>query len=468
MQVLRACLCLWVLGCMAAAQLSFTVVSSAASPNTARSSASTYTITMNAITSASLNFDAAVSFTSAFVFSSLNSCQAVLNSNVVATASCSLASGSNMVQFTNLNPSLAAVSTLSLIFSTATALYAGSFTATLTYYASGNSSNVYNTNSAPITITTAPMACSLASTSTIAGATANYTLAYSPSVYISPATILQVQFPSWSAYSQTNFPSFTSSAVCAGQCTIRTPSSVAGFNNEVITYSSLYSANSTANMSLTLANARNPASTQPISVSLTLLHFVSSTSQPVYMTCTTTFAPSAPNTFRGVAFSPANLAIAATNSISLLINLTNPISSVSYLRISYASDLTLSYSYISSNQQTTQVSISSGATNTLLIGNLTNSTSLFTTLFMAVFTLTNAPFANYSLPITFATLNLVGTTYFQVDSATINLQFTQGTLPAASLVASDPSINAVTTYTFTMTTLNTLIANSKIILTLPS
>jgi len=443
------------------AQLSFTVSSSAASPNTARSSNSQYSIQLNAITANSSNFDLSITFTSAFSLSAVTGCQLQINSVSIPNALCQLNSGSNLISFSQLNNSQV-ITNLTLVFNTSTALYSGSFIASISYYAPGNASKVYSSNSAPITIVSAAMTCSVSSSATQVGATTNYTLTYTPSVSISAGSILQVLYPPWSAYTLTNFPSFTSSAVCAGQCSLRTPNLAQGLNNELVSYTNLYASNSTSNMTLSLQQARNPASTLPISISFTLLFYVSSTSQPAYMSCSTTYAPTTPNSFKSITFSSSsfNSNIAASNTISLLLNLTNPVSSTTYLQILYASDLSLSYTYATSNQLTTQITYASGVANSLLIGNLTNSTSQFTSLFLASFTLGNAPYANYPLTITFSTLNLVSTTYYPVDTGSLSYTFTTGSLTAPSVSVANTSINAVTAYTLTFTTTNSLISNS--------
>lgn len=209
-------------------QLSFTITSATTSPNTARSSNSQYQIVLNAITSFSTTFDLSVSFTSAFSITSVSSCQALLNGITISTAQCS--ASSNSIIFTSLNIATT-VTTLTLLFNTTTALYSGSFITTLTYYQVGNSANTYNSNSALISITNAAMSCSLTSSSAIVGAATNYSFSYSPSVTISAGSILQVQFPAWSAYTLTNFPSFLASTVCNSQCTIRNPNTAQSFYN---------------------------------------------------------------------------------------------------------------------------------------------------------------------------------------------------------------------------------------------
>lgn len=213
------------------AQVSFTVTNSNASPNTARSTSSLYTIQLNAITTTSLSFDISVTFTSAFILSAVSQCSLTLNNNLSSTAVCALNVTSNSIIFTQIN-NAAIINNITLVFRTSTALFASSFLASLSYYPPGNPSGAYNSNSAPIVVTNAPMtSCSLTSTSNVVGATSNYSISFVPSVFISSGSIIQIQLPVWSGYSLTNFPSFTSSSVCSGQCTIRVPNAAQGLLN---------------------------------------------------------------------------------------------------------------------------------------------------------------------------------------------------------------------------------------------
>jgi hypothetical protein len=211
-------------------QVSFTVTSSAVSPNAARSTSSQYTIQLTAITSFSTNFDVSVTFPTGFILTTLSGCQLSINAVVKSSAVCSNTSSSNLVSFSSLNNNQT-VSNLTLVFNTNTALYAGSFVAALSYYLPGTPSTIYGSNSAPITITTASMSCSFTSSSSIVGASSNFQLSYTPSSYVSAGSILQVQFSPWSTYNLTNFPSFTSSSVCSSACTIRSPNQAQGFYN---------------------------------------------------------------------------------------------------------------------------------------------------------------------------------------------------------------------------------------------
>ena len=209
-------------------QVSFTVTSSTVSPNTARSTTSQYSLQLNAITSYSSTFDILLTFPSAFSLGSPSACQLSINASPVSTAVCEKAPSSNLITFSSINNNRT-ITNMTIVFTTGTALYSGSFVISLSYTQPGVSSNSYGSNSAPISINSANMSCSFASSSSVVGANATFTLSYTPSVFISAGSIVQVQFSPWSAYNLTNFPSFTSSGVCGGACTIRSPNAAQSF-----------------------------------------------------------------------------------------------------------------------------------------------------------------------------------------------------------------------------------------------
>lgn len=211
------------------AAVSFTATSTSATPNTARSANSQYLIQLSPLTTFSTDFDIHLSFPPAFSFTNVSACSVTLNGAPVGSAVCTLSS--NTIIFSSLNIATT-VTSLSLAFTTSTALYSGSFTLTLVYTQPGGSTPIGNSNSALIIVTNAAMTCSLGSTSNIVGTTAsNFTLTYTPSVHISAGSLLQVIFPAWSAYTLTNFPAGSSSSVCGGQCTIRSPNTGQGLTN---------------------------------------------------------------------------------------------------------------------------------------------------------------------------------------------------------------------------------------------
>ena len=209
--------------------VSFTVTATSATPNTARSTNSQYQIQLSPTSSFSTDFDLVLSFPAAFTLSSVSACTVTINGATVSSAVCTLSSPS--IVFTSLNIG-STVTSMSLGFTTSTASYSGSFTLTLVYRSPTNAATIYNSNSALLIIVNSAMTCSLTSTSSTVGASnSNYTLSYTPSVYISQNSLLQIIFPAWSAYTLTNFPSGSSASVCGGQCTIRNPNTGQGLTN---------------------------------------------------------------------------------------------------------------------------------------------------------------------------------------------------------------------------------------------
>jgi len=230
----------------------------------------------------------------------------------------------------------------------------------------------------------------------------------------------------------------------------------------------MFSANTTLGQTLLLQNARNPASTQPITFTITILHFISSTVQPSYISCSNSLTANTPNTFKSATLAPSNLSISAISTSTFLLTLNNPISSISYLTFTYSNDLGLAYTWAASNQATTQILIPSTNANTFLIGNLTNSTSLFSSLFLSRFTFTNAPFGNSPVSVTIQSSNLVGSIYYPIDTITLSYTFNPSSITNASITALSSIINTTTNHNFNFRSINSLTTNSKIILTLPS
>lgn len=214
---------------------------------------------------------------------------------------------------------------------------------------------------------------------------------------------MQIQIQPWGAFSQSNFITANVTNICNNTCTLSVPSSN-GNLSEILVYSSLFAADTSASGSVSLSRAKNPASTAPITISIILLARTSNT-QSSYMNCTSTFSVSTPNAFKLVNFAAAtpNTTISATNIVGLRLQLTNPISSVSYLRIQ-PNILSVTYQFSNYNQNT-QPFLATTSDGSLLLGNLTNLTisSSPITLVLNNFTLINPPYANKPVSLTFST-----------------------------------------------------------------
>lgn len=146
------------------------------------------------------------------------------------------------------------------------------------------------------------------------------------------------------------------------------------------------------------------------------------------MNCTTSFAPTTPNSFRLINFVPGSTTIASSNIITLRLQLTNPISSISFLRIQ-PSILSLSYQFNFYNQQGIQPYQTSTIDGSLLLGNLTQSTSSSPSILtLNNFTLINPPYANKPVTLTISTENLVDSIYYLIDRSTVDIVSTPSSI----------------------------------------
>lgn len=184
------------------------------------------------------------------------------------------------------------------------------------------------------------------------------------------------------------------------------------------------------------------------------------------MNCTSTFAVSTTNVFRATNFGIVNTTIAATNIATLRLQLTNPISSISYVRIQ-PNILTISYQFSNYNMGTQpfQTSTSDGS---LLLGNFTTSTTSSPTIInLNNFTLINPPYANKPVTLTFTTENLVDSTFYLIDRGTFDIVASPSTMVESGVSATNTSINAVSRYTVWFRNINRLISTSFIIINFP-
>jgi hypothetical protein len=157
-------------------------------------------------------------------------------------------------------------------------------------------------------------------------------------------------------------------------------------------YKGLYPTSSTSKRTITLLNARNPPSYNPLNLKITVL---ASDGTSVYMTGTTTFSATVPNTFGSVTFNTPDKTISITNNnINLRLAPKNPIGSNTYLRIITQSDMSLSYIFNTNNLLTIPNQLTGQPSGQILLGNLSrnSSTSQPTLLSLTNFFLTNPPY----------------------------------------------------------------------------
>lgn len=168
-------------------------------------------------------------------------------------------------------------------------------------------------------------------------------------------------------------------------------------------FNSLFPTETSIANSISLYKAKNPASTSAISISLVILARISTNTQLPYMNCSSTFSVNTPNVFKLTNFITTNTNIVASNVITLRLQLTNPISTISYLRIQ-PNSLSLSYQFNNYNQGTQPFQVTTTGDGSLLLGNLTAVTSASPSiLVLNNFTLMNPPYANLPVTITITT-----------------------------------------------------------------
>lgn len=147
------------------------------------------------------------------------------------------------------------------------------------------------------------------------------------------------------------------------------------------------------------------------------------------MNCSQTFSVATPNTFRGTSFTSTspNPAISSTNILTLRLTLTNPISSISYIRIQ-PSILPITYQFNNYNMGT-QPFLQPTSDGSILLGGLTTSTTASPSIVnLNNFTVGNPPYGNKPVTLTFTTENLVDSVYYLVDKGTVDIVATPSTI----------------------------------------
>lgn len=446
----------------AAWSATFNPSATSVTPSYAKSQASTYSFSLSATSAFVQNFDLIISFPSQFSLVAPSNCGFWVNTVQKASANCSL-DGQN-IKFTNLLIT-ESISSIRVQFNSSTANYAATATLTFSYYDPSTAAALSLVNYISLTITNAVMSCSLSSSSAIVGDNATYTLTYTPIVSIESGSILQINLQPWGAYSASNFVTTSTGAICGGACSLTIPSSNNNIS-ETVRYTSLFSANTSSQGSLQLLKAKNPPSQQPITFSVSLMVTVSSTDR-TYMTCSSTFSVPTPNSFSVLTFPTTNSAIGASNVITLRLTPKNPISSATYLRIN-PGGLTISYTYNLYNQAT-RPSQTTTTDGTLLLGNLTASTTTPPiSLTLNNFTLVNPPYSSKAVTLTFTTFNLISTTEYQIEQGTVDVVATPSAITSAGLSMNPTTLNSLANYTIWFVAVNALASTSFIVLTMPS
>lgn len=213
-----------------------------------------------------MTYQLSVQFPPRFVISQVSGCKFWDKGVEVSGVVCNVSS--NVILLSNLQQNgNAGLQTISFISSTA--IFATISQVTFNILNSTTAGILY-TASTQFTTTNAVMNCSMVSTSDIVGNNVSYTLNYSPLVDIYSDSILQIQMQPWGQYNGSNFITNDANFICNNNCAVSAPS----INNnytETIRYSSLFPIANRNAGSIVLDNARNPSSTRPISIVVSLL-----------------------------------------------------------------------------------------------------------------------------------------------------------------------------------------------------
>ena len=327
---------------------SFTLLSSSLAPDQAKLSNSLYQFAFRTPTPITTPFDLRIAFSTTDFTSFLLSSNCTFSRDAIAVSgiSCAFDAGLNQVIFSNLQ--ISSVSNFTVTFWGTTSRYATTSTLTFSYRVPGSTTftSIPN-NLVQITTTNSPLSCSMQSSSAVVGANTTYNLNFSSPVLIEQNTVVKISMDPWSYYLLSNFVSSFPSEICEGKCSLLIPSNN-GNLSETLTYSSLF-ASSTGPVATVFSSAlklaRNPASTQPISYSITLFVNTSSSLRS-YATCNNSFSVSTPQSLSSLIFAPSDPAISVVNSITLRANPVNPLFSSSVLRVD-PNGLPLSFSYSS-------------------------------------------------------------------------------------------------------------------------
>lgn len=138
-------------------------------PNYAKSDNSTYSFLFNAASPFTANFDIYVYFPTNFAPTAVSNCKVAVNGNAISGAVCSVSTATNQIIFTNLNISVA-ISNISVVFNSSTAMYASSPTLIFYFYNTTTNTSITDlTNYVSLSIFNAVMGCTISSTSNNVG-----------------------------------------------------------------------------------------------------------------------------------------------------------------------------------------------------------------------------------------------------------------------------------------------------------
>lgn len=440
---------------LAAAHAAFSLSDSSNIPGYASASSTTYTLGfLSDSVQIGADWQFIVSFpTDNFAIVSVSSCTFTLDSQVAASAACSINSSANAVVFQNLTASSVTPSTVTVQFSTQSATSASSPILNVYMLDGGGTAVPQTFVSVQLTFDSATFTgCTVDSSSNVAGASVKWTVTLSPSVIAKPSESVNVQLPLWSDTTASNFQN--ASASCSTSC-----SNSYDAMAETVTLTGAISSTGTNNIVFQLTNIRNPPSLAPITLSFSI-----STQIGVVQQCTSTFAPSSTNVLTSLTFPNSNRSISASNQIIFNAVTSNPLPANAYLRIN--TSLAVGYTYVPLRPNKLQkVTTTDG---TLLLSNLTSTAvSSQYPLTVGNFTLSNPKYSGKGVLVTFSTEEYINGSYYKVDAASISITADASTISTSSLAITNKTVNTITTYNVNFTTVNAITGLGTIVVVFP-
>jgi hypothetical protein len=394
-----------------------------------------------------------------FTITQVSSCQMTMNGVSRTNLSCSINASANAVVFSNIVTVDTSLTILNVSFYSNGAVYSG--TSNILFYFV-DSTGLQNTNTRVNTsVTIVPLSlsnCLATNLNQVVGAYTTFNFSYTPATAIPMGSILQIVLPAWFGNSSNLLNN--ASANCSSNC-----SAILLTSSESIIFQVLYNTTGVVSgviQNVSIYNIKNPPSTAAISIQILIQ---TATSQNVQQ-CYVQLAATTPNQLRAT-FPLANNGISSSNSIKLTFRSSNPIpGSTSYLRIS--SPLTISYAYSSSNSSSTisPVRVSSSDGSVLISGLSTSNIAALSSYYLGLFSMVNPP-STKIVSLIFTTQTFVNSTFYSIDSSTINIQAVASNITVSTATAQNTIVYAVGNFTVSFITVNALVQGSFAVIQFP-
>lgn len=296
-----------------------------------------------------------------------------------------------------------------------------------------------------------------ASTITTAAFVAQTTTAYS--VGSSTFSFIIVNALISDSYAVIQFPA-EMSVISTSTCTTSFGSCSINSNTVTLDLNASYAAGT--NLSVSLSQVRNPLTTLPTSTFSISTYYNSSDSLVDQMTTGLTFT-AIPNPIKEMVITPASLTVGAVTTYSFQVNFTNPVPVGTVMTISFPSAIPLTaVTFPSSNTLPCVASLN--AQTVTLTGCITAQTSGQLTFVLGGITnpLSTKPTDTFNITSTLTNL-LEYMSSNRIVTMTTPMSFT-----SISISASNTTVNALTSYTFTVGFGTTHYNGDRLVLTIPS